>query len=67
MGGAILRVGSPVHQQDGPGLQLGGAAGVARCHQRDAVIAPVIGQLLAVSSKMMVLDKPACTALTGSP
>ena len=48
MGGAILRVGGPVHQQDSSGLQLGDAAGVARCHQRDAVIAPVVGQLLAV-------------------
>ena len=48
MVGAIRLVGGIVHEHDGLGLHFGGAAGVAKRHHRDAVIAPVIGQLLAV-------------------
>ena len=48
MVGTVRLVGEQIHQQDGLPLQLGGAAGFARCHQRDAVVAPEIFQLPAI-------------------
>ena len=45
---AVSVVGRQVHQPHGLQRHLGGAPAVAGGHQRDAVIAPVVNQLLTV-------------------